>query len=458
MGTNSKLSCLVSLAWAIHGCAQSEPAAPDVSAVSADVKSPLVAPTSQPASVPTGFVATPQGYFHPSCVVEVAESERVHADSTIARADGTTRKIKPCAWPHYDRAGRMLGSSMELAQGEKLAQGEPPQVNGWVADTYDNSHGPYRGLSAIWNVPVPPGIAGTQIIYLFPGLQADTILQPVLGWNQIGEGPRWTIASWNCCRDGTVMHSPFVQVAQGDEIAGSMTGTNCDANGVCANWNIVTTDHRTGASTSLATSAFGKPLNLLFGAALEAYGVDHCAQYPATSDGFFHHITSTVVGGGTVTFPWVTSVDTSVQPWCANDVSAPDATAVTLKWAPTLRPTPARPGCRNVFSGQGIVPLSSVLSCNGQFILMMQLDGNLVLYYLNANGTLGPAIWATNTFGNTRAYDAVMQSDGNFVLYDMSGNPLWATGTWGHPGAYFAVQDDGNLVVYASDGAVLWHR
>jgi len=41
-----------------------------------------------------------------------------------------------------------------------------------------------------------------------------------------------------------------------------------------------------------------------------------------------------------------------------------------------------------------------------------------------------------------------MQTDGNFVLYDAQNRPLWASGTNGQAGAYLAIQDDGNLVVY----------
>jgi hypothetical protein len=46
-------------------------------------------------------------------------------------------------------------------------------------------------------------------------------------------------------------------------------------------------------------------------------------------------------------------------------------------------------------------------------------------------------------------------SDGNLVLRDGSQNPLWSSGSVGHPGAYLAVQDDGNVVIY--DGAAVWH-
>lgn len=48
-----------------------------------------------------------------------------------------------------------------------------------------------------------------------------------------------------------------------------------------------------------------------------------------------------------------------------------------------------------------------------------------------------------------------MQGDGNFVLYTASNVPLFHTRTNGRAGAYLAVQDDGNLVVYQG-GAARW--
>lgn len=87
---------------------------------------------------------------------------------------------------------------------------------------------------------------------------------------------------------------------------------------------------------------------------------------------------------------------------------------------------------------------------NDQTLLIMQGDGNLVLY---AKG--GPALWASNTWG-TVANHAIMQGDGNFVVYDANGKPYWSTNTWNHPGSYVVLQDDGNLVVYGPNNNPLW--
>ena len=88
---------------------------------------------------------------------------------------------------------------------------------------------------------------------------------------------------------------------------------------------------------------------------------------------------------------------------------------------------------------------------NGRTRLIMQADGNLVLY---RNDT-GSALWASNTYGKP-VNVAIMQSDGNFVCYAPGPIAYWASGTWGQPGAYVDLQDDGNLVVYSSNNNPLW--
>ena len=100
-----------------------------------------------------------------------------------------------------------------------------------------------------------------------------------------------------------------------------------------------------------------------------------------------------------------------------------------------------------------LVADQSIDSNNGRASLVMQSDGNLVLYE-NIPGTDRRAWWASNTFeaGST----AVMQGDGNLVVSGPSGSPIWASHTEGHPGALFSIQDDGNGVIYGGDGKYLW--
>jgi len=109
--------------------------------------------------------------------------------------------------------------------------------------------------------------------------------------------------------------------------------------------------------------------------------------------------------------------------------------------------------CGTLSAGSVLTPGKSINSCNGQYQLMFQGDGNLVLYKGSGN-----SLWATNTTGKSGA-KLTMQTDGNLVLYDAGGAVLWASSVSGGQtgaAAKLALQDDGNLVLYATDQRVLW--
>lgn len=81
-------------------------------------------------------------------------------------------------------------------------------------------------------------------------------------------------------------------------------------------------------------------------------------------------------------------------------------------------------------------------SGNETFRLIMQSDGNFVLY----EQATGKALWNSGTRGTGNW--AVMQTDGNLVVYNASNTPLWSSGTAAKPSSYLLVQDDGNMVIY----------
>jgi len=92
-----------------------------------------------------------------------------------------------------------------------------------------------------------------------------------------------------------------------------------------------------------------------------------------------------------------------------------------------------------------------ITSPSGQYKLLMQDDGNLVLQSEGGGGTF----WNTQTNGNRGAH-AEVQTDGNFVIYrdDSRTSVLWSGGSAGHPGAIVRLQDDGNVVTYANGQVV----
>jgi hypothetical protein len=125
------------------------------------------------------------------------------------------------------------------------------------------------------------------------------------------------------------------------------------------------------------------------------------------------------------------------------------STSGTACAAPPPPPPPPPSGCGIIGPNTTLLRGSSKTSCDGRFTLIMQGDGNLVLYW---NGVR--ALWSTGT-QNTGADRAVMQGDGNLVVY-RGGTPLWNSRTNGRANAYAAVQTDGNFVVYQGSNP-LWN-
>lgn len=109
----------------------------------------------------------------------------------------------------------------------------------------------------------------------------------------------------------------------------------------------------------------------------------------------------------------------------------------------------------NTLGGPNSLPPGTTLLANnlirsgdGRFNLIMQTDGNLVLYYYNY------PLWNSKTNGKP-VNRAIMQNDGNLVLYSAANVAYWASNTAGYPGAFAVVQDDGNFVIYQS-GIARW--
>lgn len=102
-----------------------------------------------------------------------------------------------------------------------------------------------------------------------------------------------------------------------------------------------------------------------------------------------------------------------------------------------------------MYSGQTLRVDEEIESANQCFRLILQRDGNLVIYRNRDNHPT----WATNTM-HSGTVRAIMQHDGNFVLYNHHSQATWASGTSWSPSAWLILQNDGNLVIY-KEGT--WH-
>jgi hypothetical protein len=101
--------------------------------------------------------------------------------------------------------------------------------------------------------------------------------------------------------------------------------------------------------------------------------------------------------------------------------------------------------------GDGLSPGAYLHSAVGFYRLIMQRDGNLVLYRWWGSR----ALWQSHTYPNLGAR-ASMQADGNLVIYSASGRVLRQSHTDNNPGAWAVLQRDGNLVIYSPGRRPLW--
>jgi hypothetical protein len=233
---------------------------------------------NRPAGVPEGYVITPFGYFHPSCVRQLGNGDTVLGGRVIQHADGTLETLAVCEQPRYTASGELVITGPEGS--------EPPTIgHSWIESASTTTSTSYGELVATWTVPPAPTSNNGQTVYLFPGMEdindVVSIIQPVLGWNS-DFGSAWGIASWNCCPSGITVESTPVRVSAGDEIKGTMRDL-CSAGTLsCAKWRVISEDVTTGHSTTLNNSpSEGQTFNWAFAGALEVYSVSQCSDYPS---------------------------------------------------------------------------------------------------------------------------------------------------------------------------------
>ncbi|MBD2770161.1 hypothetical protein IC235_19920 [Hymenobacter sp. BT664] len=102
-------------------------------------------------------------------------------------------------------------------------------------------------------------------------------------------------------------------------------------------------------------------------------------------------------------------------------------------------------------AGERLTAGQFLQSYGGQYRLVMQGDGNLVIYRLADFS----ARWSSRTAGNPGAF-CTMQSDGNFVVYAANGRPLFTGGAQDRPNVrYFAYLVDNGILYTAVNGAAI---
>jgi hypothetical protein len=130
------------------------------------------------------------------------------------------------------------------------------------------------------------------------------------------------------------------------------------------------------------------------------------------------------------------------------DQSIPTTITVTGGSSPITPPASGFTG--SMPAGQRLTAGQSLSSGDGKYRLVMQGDGNLVIYSPNR------AIWSTNTQGRSIGF-FVLQGDGNMVIYGSNSAPFWASWTQNRGGNALYMQGDGNLVLYDPQFRPIWN-
>lgn len=392
------------------------------------MKAQLPAVGKRPATVPPGYLITPFGYFHPTCVNHLSKGDAVLKDEGMIRhANGSYDALPACVHPHYNAKGEASpGASVE---------GEPPAIgHSWIEDeSIGTSNSSYGELTADWQVPMTPTSNDGQTLYFFPGM-ADYnydvgIIQPVLGWNADYSGA-WGIASWSYVNpgSGSTYESLPMAVNSGDRINGTIVST-CSAGTVtCGSWNIVTTDVTSGQSTTLSqTSNQQQTFNLAFGGVLEVYSVTRCGDYPPDAAVTFSNVALYDYNFSLISSPgwYFDNYYSSLTPQCNYGAQATEQ-QVVLSYGVSA------PG----FSLQGGTYCSifgGIQHCHTVGYTVTITDGNASasIYYTMDGSTpttsstpyTGPVAIATNTTFNAIAVLGSSQSAVTTYLAIPSGGP-----------------------------------
>ena len=109
-----------------------------------------------------------------------------------------------------------------------------------------------------------------------------------------------------------------------------------------------------------------------------------------------------------------------------------------------------------MFMGDILKQCMYITSLNGRYYLVMQDDGNLVLY--DNNNNQNKILWPINTQVNTtnKPFWLLLDNSGNLSIYDKNCNVLksWWKGTGNEN--VLLLQDDGNVLLLDNTGNTLW--
>ena len=301
----------------------------------------------RPAGIPADYVVTPNGFFAAACVHHLQAGEKVLGDGSIKAADGTRRAVSACTQPRFTRNGTRIDPNgavtvpKSLAVSQRRGSGSQP-VNGWVIDSNYLSSVAIGNITSYWTVPAAPSNPNSNEYFFFfngleqnyndPNVSQETILQPVLDWNNFGTG--WHMSNWNCCLNGTEYYNGPFDVSSGDTIEGIVAST-CGQDPCGDNSATVTSiDLTNGQNLAYQTDAYDA-LSWVFGGVMEAYNISSCSQFANSSSLDFYDTTVRDVNGNLIASPpFAAEVDTSSTTLQCGYNYAVTPSSTTLYWTP----------------------------------------------------------------------------------------------------------------------------
>ena len=355
----------------------------------------------------TDLVLTPGGYRVSSLV------HKIESGALLDTKGNVLRKI--------DRSGIEMANFGELRLRQtgkplmplNVAKAPPAGVvpalgSGWICyASWTESASPVSLFTTSWVVPPGPTTQSGQTIFLFNGIQNDTmILQPVLQWgpSAAGGGNYWSVACWYA--DGQNGHSFYtspVRVNVGQVITGVMTETGSSAQGY--SYNCVFTGI---ANTSLAITNVHQLTWCV--ETLECYGMQKCSDYPATNVTNMSGI-QIQAGGRTVTPSWAAS----------NSVTDCGQHAVVVSNASPggevdLYYNNSHPFSNKVTLGDTSPKSPALASLNGNLFIAWKGDGNDNLNVMGSSNN-GLTFGGKQTFGDTSPVAPSLCGHNNGMLY-----------------------------------------
>jgi hypothetical protein len=227
-----------------------------------------------------GFVHTPRGPIHASCVHTLEDGDRVDQGGVVHSVDGSVHSYPPCG---FDPGG--------VESLDRVDPAHDPTINGWIEAGQWTSKVGVRSLKAVFRVPkAPKRWKNGKVVFLFPSLEHTgahpmSIVQPVLDYGDWGK-PHWSIASWFGGSEfqGHYFHTKPRRVSVGEDVVGRVhrTGT-CNPHGC----DYVISVHDTNNTKNLnITVNVDHTWYWAQAGVLEAYKVTSCRNLPASATAF----------------------------------------------------------------------------------------------------------------------------------------------------------------------------